>query len=103
MGEVYRARDTRLGREVAIKVLPAHLSSHPRVKERFEREADHTLGLLPWVLTDRSPYGFRPRASAGQGVAGFSAGSSGRSRISIRRFWRRPASESLEARGRYSA
>ena len=39
MGEVYRARDTRLGRTVAIKVLPAHLSSNPRAKERFDREA----------------------------------------------------------------
>ena len=39
MGEVYRARDTRLGREVAIKVLPQHLSAHPEVRARFEREA----------------------------------------------------------------
>ena len=39
MGEVYRARDTRLGREVAIKVLPQHLSSNPEVRTRFEREA----------------------------------------------------------------
>jgi serine/threonine protein kinase len=39
MGEVYRAKDTRLGREVAIKVLPQHLSSNPEVRARFEREA----------------------------------------------------------------
>jgi eukaryotic-like serine/threonine-protein kinase len=39
MGEVYRARDTRLGRDVAIKVLPSHLSSNPDLKARFEREA----------------------------------------------------------------
>src|SRR5262245_61712150 len=39
MGEVYRARDTRLGREVAIKVLPQHLSANPEVRSRFEREA----------------------------------------------------------------
>ncbi len=39
MGEVYRARDTRLGREVAVKVLPEHLSSNPEVRARFEREA----------------------------------------------------------------
>src|SRR6202035_1383756 len=39
MGEVYRARDTRLNRDVAIKVLPEHLSSNPELRERFEREA----------------------------------------------------------------
>ena len=39
MGEVYRGRDTRLDRVVAIKVLPEHRSSSPQVRERFEREA----------------------------------------------------------------
>jgi eukaryotic-like serine/threonine-protein kinase len=39
MGEVYRARDTRLERTVAIKILPAQLSSDPTRKQRFEREA----------------------------------------------------------------
>ena len=39
MGEVYRAKDTRLDRTVAIKILPAHLSSDPVRKQRFEREA----------------------------------------------------------------
>src|SRR6516165_9561724 len=39
MGEVYRARDTRLERTVAVKILPAHLSSDPVGKQRFEREA----------------------------------------------------------------
>jgi serine/threonine protein kinase/WD40 repeat protein len=39
MGEVYRARDTRLDRTVAIKVLPSHLSSDLELKQRMEREA----------------------------------------------------------------
>jgi serine/threonine protein kinase len=39
MGEVYRARDTRLDRYVAIKLLPAHLSGRPDLRERLEREA----------------------------------------------------------------
>jgi len=37
MGEVYRARDTRLDRTVAIKILPAHLSDNPEAKQRFDR------------------------------------------------------------------
>ncbi len=39
MGEVYKAKDTRLERTVAIKVLPQRLSSSPEVRQRFEREA----------------------------------------------------------------
>ena len=39
MGEVYRARDTRLERAVAVKILPAQFSSDPIRKQRFEREA----------------------------------------------------------------
>jgi serine/threonine protein kinase len=39
MGEVYRARDTRLERVVAVKVLPAHLAERPELRQRLEREA----------------------------------------------------------------
>jgi Protein kinase domain len=39
MGEVYKARDTRLDRFVAVKILPAHLADSPELRERFEREA----------------------------------------------------------------
>ncbi len=45
MGEVYRARDTTLGRDVAVKVLPEHLAHDPERLARFEREAK-TLALL---------------------------------------------------------
>ena len=45
MGDVYRARDTKLGRDVAIKVLPAVFSSDPERRARFEREA-HVLAAL---------------------------------------------------------
>ena len=39
MGEVYRARDTRLKRDVALKVLPAEVSRDPARRQRFEQEA----------------------------------------------------------------
>src|SRR5687767_11793000 len=39
MGEVYRARDTRLNRDVAIKILPGGINGNPVRRERFEREA----------------------------------------------------------------
>src|SRR5881398_1703618 len=45
MGEVYRARDTKLGRDVAIKMLPRAVTSDPDRLARFEREA-HILAAL---------------------------------------------------------
>src|SRR5467141_4100440 len=45
MGEVYRDRDTRLGREVAVKVLPEAVASSPDRLARFEREARTVAGL----------------------------------------------------------
>jgi serine/threonine protein kinase len=46
-GEVYKARDTRLDRTVAIKVLPAELSADPDRRMRFEREAEIVAGPSP--------------------------------------------------------
>ena len=45
MGEVYKARDTRLDRTVAIKVLPEHVAADPDLKQRFEREVKTVAGL----------------------------------------------------------
>ena len=52
MGEVYKARDTRLDRIVAIKVLPTHLADRAELRERFEREA-RTIASLnhPYICT----------------------------------------------------
>src|SRR5215831_6860949 len=52
MGEVYRARDTRLGREVAVKVLPSVVTSSADRLARFEREATTVAGLShPNIVT----------------------------------------------------
>jgi Tol biopolymer transport system component/predicted Ser/Thr protein kinase len=52
MGEVYRATDTRLGRDVAIKVLPAATAGHPERRQRFEQEARAASALNhPNILT----------------------------------------------------
>src|SRR5262249_55698311 len=64
MGEVYRARDPRLGREVAIKILPSGAGSDPERLRRFEQEARATAALNhPNILAvfdigsqDNSPY-----------------------------------------------
>src|SRR5215467_2199604 len=45
MGEVYRARDIRLDRTVAVKILPSHLSENPEARQRFDREA-HAISSL---------------------------------------------------------
>ena len=52
MGEVYRATDTRLNRDVAVKVLSSHLSTESSAKQRFEREA-HVASALndPHICT----------------------------------------------------
>ena len=52
MGEVYKARDTRLDRTVAIKILPTVLSADPERRARFEREAKTIAGLShPHICT----------------------------------------------------
>ena len=47
MGEVYRARDTKLDRQVAVKVLPQKVAADPDALARFEREANECSGVSP--------------------------------------------------------
>ena len=52
MGEIYRATDTKLGREVALKVLPAEMAASPERLERFQREAKALAALdHPGIVT----------------------------------------------------
>ena len=73
MGEVYRARDTRLNRDVAIKVLPDAFATDPERLARFEREAQ-VLAVAQSSRTSRQIYGLedaggiaRARHGAGRG------------------------------------
>ena len=81
MGEVYKARDTRLDRTVAIKVLPAHVASDPDLRQWFEREARAVAALNhPHICTlyDVGHERLRPAGGAGAPNAaaalGWSAG-----------------------------
>ena len=62
MGEVYRAHEPRLKRDVALEVLPAELASEPRRLERFQSEAE-TLSVLTTPTSSRSSPSRRPTTS----------------------------------------
>jgi len=73
MGEVYRARDPRLGREVAVKVLSGDVASDPERLARFEREARAVAALShPNVLTVFD-VGTRPAGDTAGGSVGAAA------------------------------
>ncbi len=55
MGEVYLGEDTRLGRKVAIKVLPEEYASDPERLARFEQEARAAAGVRPSIGDPVSP------------------------------------------------
>ncbi len=67
MGEVYKARDTRLDRIVAIKVLPAHVADDPDLRQRFEREAKTISSLNHPHICTLYDIGRAPRSGVGRG------------------------------------
>jgi serine/threonine protein kinase len=69
MGEVYKARDTRLGRTVAIKVLPSHVSTEPEARQRFEREAQAIAALTHPHICVLHDIGREPLKGGGDGQA----------------------------------
>jgi eukaryotic-like serine/threonine-protein kinase len=99
MGEVYRARDTKLGRDVAIKFLPAAFTADPERLARFEREA-RTLASL------NTPTSRRPTASKKETASARWCLSSSRARRSTGG-WARGSglgiSETLRSRGEIAA
>ena len=69
MGEVYKARDTRLDRAVAIKVLTAHLADDPHARERFQREARAVAALNhPHICTLHDVGSHDPSTGSGQAM-----------------------------------
>jgi len=66
MGEVYKARDTRLDRTVAIKILPAELSADPERRARFEREARAVAALSHPHICTLHDIGTHPSTGSGQ-------------------------------------
>ena len=68
MGEVYKARDTRLDRTVAIKILPAELSADPERRTRFEREARAVAALSHPHICTLHDVGTHPSTGSGQAM-----------------------------------
>jgi serine/threonine protein kinase/Tfp pilus assembly protein PilF len=95
MGEVYRARDTRLDREVAVKVLPERLAEDPSALSRFEREAKALAALShPNVLTILD---FGRESGVAYAVTELLEGESLRKRLlRARMSWREAAEVALE-------
>src|SRR5215510_9608061 len=71
MGEVYRANDTRLKRQVAIKILPAALAADPDRLARFQREAEVLASLNNAHIA--AIYGLEDASTAGAGQPGMKA------------------------------
>src|SRR4029450_1197612 len=68
MGEVYRARDTRLDRTVAMKVLPSHVANDPHARDPFDREGRADTRLNPPHIAPPHEVGEAPVSSPDSGA-----------------------------------
>ena len=81
MGEVYKARDTKLDRDVAIKILPSHLSTDPEALARFEREAKAVAALSHPNILAIHDFGREPASGVSYAVMELLEGGTLRERL----------------------
>ena len=89
MGEVYRARDLRLARDVAIKVMAAHIAADPMMRQRFETEARAVAALSHPSILSIHELGVADFRNSGSGGTGWEQNNPSLSRVNLDDRWTR--------------